>query len=818
MFWFAFQLTGFLSGVRWQAAQPDVFVSWAVISGPSLVRATAILPVFLGRLGTAGTALLWGAVLLANVLAGATESADQSRRAQAVINQSWAPATVVEHRGVAVVRITGWARPGNNGRWRAPARILAWAAAESVSTFGPMPQTGQGISLTGQKQSPLPGCVLTAAMRLKVPPQASLTGGFDYRQFLAGRGLHWQARMDEYKLVAAEDPTNLFVRDFIAPVRHAILARLQLLLPTREAELASAVLLGQRTADSRAISAPFTVLGMAHLFAVSGLHVGILLGIVLLPGRALGLSPRNSVWPLWLFLPLYLILTGLPGSVVRAGGMGLVAAMARPLGRRVDTLRLLGLLYWVGSLLDPTQNQDTGLQLSYLAAAGILLLSRITDGFNFTANRWLNPWLTGLAVSFAAQWFTLPIVARSFGQISLLSPLANLVTVPLFGLAIWAVVSGLAASIVWLPLGQDLAAIAWLLLRSINGGVAWFAQLTGGQPWGLGVPGLAQDIGWFVLTAMLLALLRWRQSCRRRWPLDMVAWGLLPVLLLQLSGPMTRNLPAQDSIVFWQFDVGQGDCGLLVFPDGWTAVIDTGGRYGHRAPPSAGPLSRSILPFLRREGIEKVDAVLLTHGHLDHTGGAIALSEAVTVGQWHVAGRAAEAIAGRVDSTAVTRSIAGTILHSWQDWQLVVHYPLPGQTHAEGENNWSLVVALSQAGQTEMVWSGDLELAGEATLLAADSHLAPTRVLKAGHHGSNTSGSPGLMARLQPELVLISCGVGNRYGHPSHGPFITTVETQSDTVSVLRTDTQGSIRLEWLPDGQMRWRTRHSKGQLGRSP
>jgi len=788
--------------------------AWA----PLAMRITALAPALLGPRSGLGSLLLWGGVVGGNAFAGVVEASGRRARRQAVAAEPWSPAEPSLGTGNAVVRITGWARQGKNDRWSAPARLLAWADIDSGATPACQPRPGEGLQLSGRKNPPRPGEVICGPLELRVPPVAALPGAFNYREFLFGRGLRWQARLQQHRVTATDDPVTRVGRRILEPARQGVLDRLSLLLPEREARLAAAVLLGVRTSDSKAISGPFSALGLAHLFAVSGLHVGILLGIILLPGRIIGMSPRAATGPLWLFIPLYLLLTGLPGSVVRAGGMGLLAGQARPLGRRVDPLRILGLLYWAGSLLDPMQNLDTGLKLSYLAALGILLLSRATGGFRLTANRWLKPVATGLAVSFAAQWFTLPVVAASFGQISLLSPVANLLAVPLFGLAVWAVVLALAGSVIWLPLGQDLGALAWLLLRGINGGVSWLTNSTGGMPWGLPVPGPVQVGGWLALTLALFWLLWRRRLSERAWAFNLCAWCVLPVLLMQLAGPCGRTLPNDKAVVVWQFDVGQGDCALLVFPDGWTAVIDTGGRFGHQAPPDYGPLGRSILPFLRREGISRIDAVLLTHGHLDHTGGAQALDTAVEVGVWYVAGRADRALGDQIDSTLIVRPTAGAVLHRWRRWSLAIHYPLPDQEHAESENNWSLVAALSQDDRVQMVWSGDLELAGEAALMANNPELKQTRVWKAGHHGSDTSGSPAFLRLLRPKLVLISCGVGNSYGHPSHGPYLLRSAAATDTIAVLRTDLQGSIRLVWESDAGLRWHTTDSHGEMDRSP
>ncbi len=814
MVWFVCHLLSFSAGGRLKISEPVLPAAWA----PQLVRSTAALPLIMGSRGVLATGLLWAGVSAGNVVAGGLESHQRQERQPAAVLEPWSQAIPIMGTGHAVVRITGWPRPGRGDRWRAPARLLEWSAFGLSDSLGVPPEPGSGLMVTGTGKVPAPGAILSGPLELRVPPASVLAGAFDYRKFLSGRGLIWQARFLQYRDQPTEDAVAVVGERYLSPVRQSVLSRLEILLPEREAQLAAAVLLGVRTADSREISAPFGSLGLAHLFAVSGLHVGILLGILLLPGRLAGLPLRFSAAPLWVFIPLYLLLTGLPGSVVRAGGMGLIAAQARPLGRRVDPLRILGLLYWAGSLLDPGQNLDTGLQMSYLAAGGILLISRVTGGFRLTERRWLAPVVTGLTVSLAAQWFTLPVVASSFGRISLLSPLANLIAVPLFGLAVWTTVLALAASLVSLPLAQSLGALAWLLMRGISGAVAWLSNGSGGMNLGLPEPGPLQYFGWLGLSLILVGLLWHRRRARRPWLNDILAWGVLPVVLLVLFGPLARTLPDANKVVVWQFDVGQGDCALLVFPDRWCALIDTGGRFGYRALPAESPMGRTILPYLHRQGLTRIDAVLLTHGHFDHTGGALALTDAVEVGSWLVAGRADGAVGAQVDSLLIERPVAGTVLHRWRDWEFVVHYPLPDQEYAASENNWSLVAGLSQGGQTRMLWSGDLEVEGEHEWLSAAPGLSETQVWKAGHHGSHTSGSAPLLQQMRPQMVLISCGVGNSYRHPSHGPYLVPGGAGTDTIPLLRTDLQGSIRLEWGPEGRLSWQAAGEKGEIPGSP
>ena len=229
----------------------------------------------------------------------------------------------------------------------------------------------------------------------------------------------------------------------------------------------------------------------------------------------------------------------------------------------------------------------------------------------------------------------------------------------------------------------------------------------------------------------------------------------------------------------WQFDVGQGDCAWIEFPDGWSCLVDTGppGRGGD------GAFARDLRPFLRRCRLGDLDLVLLTHGHDDHTGGAEDLAASMPVAAWSVGGRATA-------PGAVTgfEPMPGDTLHAFGPWALVFLGPDPAASPLHGENDASLSVGFCRAGLLRGLWTGDLETAGEAALLPLLPRVPDggVDVWKAGHHGSRTSGSPALLAAIRPRLVLVSCGVV----YPD--------------ARILRTDLSGSIRVTWNRDGQCR--------------
>jgi competence protein ComEC len=468
--------------------------------------------------------------------------------------------------------------------------------------------------------------------------------------------------------------------------------------------------------------------------------------------------------------------------VVRAAGLVLLTIVARAAGRRPDALRSLGLLFWLNVLWRPECVLDTGVRLSYLAAGGIVAGQRLLGRTAAELGPRRRAVLGAAAVTVSAQLATLPQVARSFGQLPLAGPLANLLTVPLFGVVVLLLAQGLVLSLVWPWAGQGLLAVAWLLLRPLTAATCGLAGLLDG--WNLGLA------DWSSGRLLAYWSLVWALGCltvrrgRGRWSAVVLCY--LACLALAVA-----PTPRRGSVQAWRFAVGQGDCALLRLPDGWSCLIDTGP--GWRT--GSGPLERDVLPFLKRIGVRRLDAVVLTHGHDDHTGGAAALAGAVPVGRWYAGGRAA------APGVSALRPLAGDTLHAAGDWSLVCLYP-PVDLALTDENDQSVVLGLCRGDSLRALWSGDLEGPGEAVLLPVLPPV-PARgcdLWKAGHHGSSTSGSGDLLEVLRPGAILISCGVANRHEHPSHGPYV----ARAETLTTLRTDLQGTIRVQWDGDGRCR--------------
>ncbi|MBA4377325.1 MAG: hypothetical protein C0395_01475, partial [Gemmatimonas sp.] len=509
----------------------------------------------------------------------------------------------------------------------------------------------------------------------------------------------------------------------------------------------------------------------------SGLHVGLVAALALMLLRPFAVGPWvRSLW-LGSLLPVYAVLTGLAGSALRATGLGLLAVAGVACGRDHDALRSLGLLIWLAVIWQPDCLGDPGVRLSYLAAGGIIGALRLADGMSGSP-RAVRIVAAPLLVSVGATWATLPETAAAFGWIHPLAPLVNLVAVPTFAGAVWAVSAALLA--VPLPwLAQASAALGWLLIRLLAAGSSALGSLGDGR---VGLPGWtpASMLLFAVGTFLLAVALRSRPPPWLRGAAGAAA--LLCAAGLTLTG---RTAPGGAMTVL-QADIGQGDAAVFVFPDRTAVLVDAGPSW-----PGGSQFERVLDPWLRREGVQDLSAVVLTHGHDDHDGGAGDVAADRDIGAWFVGGGAA-APAGRAVAACPT---PGTVVHAGGGWDLFCLAALPAEMGADDENDRSVVLALRREGRTVGLWMGDLELAGETGLLA-DGRLSPTdgiEVLKAGHHGSRTSSGAALLDAVSPRLVLISCGVENSHGHPSHGPFL----ARGDTLPILRTDLAGSVRLRW---------------------
>ena len=572
--------------------------------------------------------------------------------------------------------------------------------------------------------------------------------------------------------------------------------RLLALFP-RHFALAEALLLGRRERMDDEVRDRFVRAGLVHLLAISGAHVALFAAMLLLLGDALRL-PRDRVRVGTIVVTaLYLALIGAPGSALRAGIMLSLALLARILQRPSATLPIvaasaLGLL-----ALDPRSVLDPGVQLSFAGVGALMLAARVPfDPLPRRLRR--GPGRTvveAVVVSVAAFACTAPVTAYHFGAVSPVSILANLPAVPLTSLALVGVVAALAVDLVFPPAARLLADGGAIALDAVDA----IARLAARTPHGY--LHLARP-EWALWCAIALATLVGVGATARlsRGVRFAVAAGV--ALSVALAWPAAGPAPS-GALEIHFLDVGQGDAIAIRTPADRWILVDAGLREDGF---DAG--ERRVLPFLSARGARRVEALILTHPHSDHIGGAPAVMAAIPLGRVIEPGLPAgtDLYLELLDllerrEIAWTRAETGRTMRV-DGVELRFLWPDAGVADTATDANSASAVVHLRFGDFAALLTGDAPAEVEREILRREGAALRADVLKAGHHGSRTSTSPELLDAARPELVVISAGRRNRYGHPA--PEVVR-RLGERGIGVARTDLHGTVSVRVEGDGSA-WR------------
>ncbi|MBK8206570.1 MAG: ComEC/Rec2 family competence protein [Planctomycetes bacterium] len=523
------------------------------------------------------------------------------------------------------------------------------------------------------------------------------------------------------------------------------------------AAILGATLLGERGNLSHDQRAKFVRSGTVHLLVVSGLHVGLLAGAVVLFLRILGLEPRKA-WAIGAAIAVvYLFVTGLQPSVLRATVMLVVYALGRVLSRRPDALNVLGASALVSLAISPRDVAELGFQLSYLSVLGIFVFApafklfkpltpseRATRGISGRAMNWLGG--SGRA-SLGVGVCTWPLLVYTVHVFSPVMVASNLFAAPLLALML---VLGLLTPLAAIPgLG---AVLAWALsllaglLDALAGGLA-------AVPYGhlfLPAPPLWWLAGYYaLLPAMMLAP-------RLRIPrVAGVALWLMWLCILPATTIVSGDGPGP--VRMTALDVGQGQCVVIEVPDGPCVVLDCGST-------SLGAAGERVLsPYLWTRRRSHIDVLIISHADADHVNGLPQLLERFDVGVVYVGETFADdetgaALLAWLSARAEVRLLKrGDELELAPKLRLRCLWPDVAWAHGlmnarEQRNDAGLVLEL-QAGPTRVLLPSDVETRGLAGVLP----LVPrAHVLFAPHQGSAVDGLPDILRQWQPAHVVVS--------------------------------------------------------------
>ena len=659
----------------------------------------------------------------------------------------------------------------------------------------------EGKVRLSRKMPPYPvsgDSIAYAAKWFSVEPP-SVPGSFDSPKWLKSQGLVGFGRLESFEVLSHR---WTFDKAF-SSVRKFLKGYFSRYLSPAESGLLIGLLAGDRSSIPDTLQNGFRRAGIVHVLAISGFHIVLLSGILLLLLKATRM-PHSVASALSILLMLaYAPVTGGSPAVYRAVFMFSVVQIGLLFERKADSLNSLGVALFLLTAFDPDILWNVGFQLSAAATAGIIAFGKRSP---FTAKserlRKSRLWKFLEKEIFGAIWITVvatistaPFLVWSFHSLSPISILGNICVVPLVSLGMQA---GIFALILPVPFIAEtfckaagfLFRISAFLVERIS--AVTLASITVGPfpVWILVLVGLG------ILTVSAFRKNVWA----RRFSLG---------IFLVLGGYLVWTECERKWDARWEvsvLDIGQGDCIFIRSPRGESFLVDAGVNTGKR-----NVARDKIIPFLQESGVWKLKGMIITHPDLDHFSGAeVLLREFPIETLWiQECARVTEKKEWQsVLSTAMEKKVAiqdlrrGMLFrettrqspHRTSSWEMRVLHPAPfrcGETNSE-----SVTLRLEGIGGS-MLLTGDLTKEGERKILATDIPLG-TDILKLGHHGSKTSSSREFLEAVNPRIAIASNGRRNKFRHPHRQ---VTERLDSLKIPLLNTSQKGTVKVTFDKNG-----------------
>ncbi len=541
------------------------------------------------------------------------------------------------------------------------------------------------------------------------------------------------------------------------------------------ASFLKALILSDKDGLSEQTERDLRATGLSHTVSVSGFHISFIVGLLLL-------ITKNRYLKL-LFIPiifLFAFMVGAPSSALRAVIMQTLLIISAIEKREYDSLTSLSFAGFVLVVINPYCATDLGFILSFLSSFGIIFLHNklmgifrpLLDKFSGKGKRTVYGLLSVLSVSLSATIFTAPILAYSFNYISLISPISNTVLNPFITLVFSLGIIVILLGFVYFPLARALAFILEAIIGVVMNTIRAMAKI----PFSEVVVNNPSVVIFICLICLILIYSIYVGSKKIR-PAVTALTVAVSLATLFVSFVVGYRDTGKEGFRVDVLDVGQGQC-IVITKEDACAVVDCGGDK------DAGSIAIS---HILKNGISDIDALVLTHGHADHTNGARSLVKTVATDKIYMPAADRENAQfikicedASDDCETVFLEESARVDVDGIDLEILT---LP-EANSEQENGLVIIV---HDGEYELLITGDIPATCEKLIL---DKLPDCESYIVGHHGSKSSSSQALLNKALPELCVVSVGIDNGYGHPSPDT-LTRIDGIGATVA--RTDISGTL-------------------------
>lgn len=571
---------------------------------------------------------------------------------------------------------------------------------------------------------------------------------FDYKQYLKSKNINYIIKIDKITLISKE-------KSFFKGIKSFLLKR-------NSNPYIKAFIFGNNKSIITDVMSSYQEIGISHLFAISGMHVGLLTLVISKLLMKLNIKEKYTFIIISLFLFFYLFITGVSPSILRAIFFYLFFSINKIYNFNIKGVNIFLLIFSISLLVNPYYIHEVSFLYSYTISFSILLVgNKISNGSYFK-----RLFLTSL-ISFIVSF---PITIYFFNQINILSVFYNMLFVPfismiVFPLSIITYIIPFFEPIfnVFISLMEFLA----LKFNSIS-----FSKLI--------FPSLPRYYYILYIVGVVIFIYFYNKKII----------SVLPILLLALFNYLYPVFFNQNYLMF--LDVGQGDS-ILIHSKDKTMLVDTGGvinysREKWQERKNKKSLTNYVtIPVLKKLGIRKIDYLVLTHGDFDHMGEALKLIKQYRVEDIYL---------NQGNFNLLEKKVIKKYRHVYQireKEEIVLGNINIVQINKEfSDENDSSSILLMYYKNKKILLTGDASKKSEEYILNK-YNIGKIDVLKIGHHGSKTSTSDELLEELRPSLAIISCGKNNRFNHP-HKETIDKLKEYR--IKYLRTDISGTIRID----------------------
>lgn len=612
---------------------------------------------------------------------------------------------------------------------------------------------------------------------------ATNPGQFDYQTYLYEQGIAKQITVDSLQDISCADEefADIHPLSYIHALRFKMMSFVHSHLSDSSAAWVSALIFGDDSFLNDEEIDLFQHWGLSHLLAISGLHVGIVVSLLYFMLNKLNVVTKERAQIAMLFfLPVYALLAGGSPSVWRASMMVLLILLFYKLHLRVSVTDVISLVFIGLLIVDPYLIYHIGFQLSFIVTFGLLL-----------SKKWLmqsgHPFFLLIQISFVSQMMIVPLQLSYFSVFQPLSIILNILVVPYFTMFVIPLLFILlfTAPMPFISEGLD------IIFTYVHNGFMWVIKAVdkvADFPFIFGSFPLMMAVLYYIFFFMMMKQMELKKNGSAFFYGTLLVFVLVGLTVKPYLSPEGRVT---------MLDVGQGDSFVIELPYRKAVLLyDAAAKVSFTdEEPTDSVYENVIKPYLYHRGIREIDAIVLSHEHIDHMG-----SVGYLLDDFHVKRILSHQFYENPDTIQAEWDKHPTKMFTFQKGDKITigdqDFSVLSPGYDKGSANENSLILHTEFAGKKWLFTGDMENQTEKDIMD-DFPGMEVDIHQVGHHGSDTSTSESFMNYLDPDYSLISVGRNNRYGHPDKS--VLNAIDQADT-QLLRTDEHGAVIFQFTDE------------------